>query len=150
MIPAVTGGGVVLTAPGIINMNWVEYAMELVFRRGGSEKMMFTSNAVMLSDQSGCPQELRLQSLRWGEGVWDESESPGESFGELVIKTHPLFNDMRGGTNGGTSFTSRPTTPIYLDMGEFIYRHFTGVMICAMRRISTPCRSRRDEIRLSH
>ena len=43
VIAAVTGGGVTLTAPGVINMNWVEYAMELVFRRGGSEKMMFTS-----------------------------------------------------------------------------------------------------------
>ncbi|PYS90909.1 MAG: hypothetical protein DMF62_03655 [Acidobacteria bacterium] len=126
VIPAVTGGGVTLTAPGVINMNWVEYAMELVFRRGGSEKMMFTSNAVMLAINQ-VARRNSVYNLSGGEKEYGMRVSRLVSpFGELVIKTHPLFNDMRGGTNGGTSFTSKANNAYILDMGEFIYRHFTG------------------------
>jgi hypothetical protein len=118
----------VVAAPagGIIDMDWLETEMEVVFRKGGSEKMLFSSNAVMLAvnqvarrnsvyNITGSEKEYGMRVTRL--------VSP---FGELVMKTHPLFNDMRGGVNGGTAFTSKANNAYILDMGEFIYRHFTG------------------------
>ena len=119
-------GVVAAPAGGIIDMDWLETEMEKVFRKGGSEKMLFSSNAVMLAvnqvarrnsvyNITGSEKEYGMRVTRL--------VSP---FGELVMKTHPLFNDMRGGVNGGTPFTSKANNAYILDMGEFIYRHFTG------------------------
>jgi hypothetical protein len=46
-------------------------------------------------------------------------------FGELVLKVHPLFNQMMGGTNpiGGGTFASIANNLYIMDMANFRYRY---------------------------
>ena len=44
-------------------------------------------------------------------------------FGELVFKTHPLFNQMKGGTTTSTAYYGAESWMFVLDMGEIKYVH---------------------------
>ena len=43
-------------------------------------------------------------------------------FGELVMKTHPLFNQITGGTAGTTAFYGPDSWMLVLDANELVYR----------------------------
>jgi hypothetical protein len=43
-------------------------------------------------------------------------------FGELMLKTHPLFNVLPGGTTGGSAYTSWVNNALVLDMANITYR----------------------------
>ena len=49
-------------------------------------------------------------------------------FGELVMKTHPLWNRLTGGAVGGTTdvYIAIDSWMIVLDMKELVYRPFQG------------------------
>lgn len=120
----------VIAAPagGLIDYEFMEANLELLFRFGGSEKMAWGSNIGMLA--------LNQVARKNSTAQWNVSEPIKEygmavtrivtPFGELVYKTHPLFNQMRGGTNAGTAFDSKANNIYFLDMGNFTYRPFTG------------------------
>lgn len=118
----------VIAAPsgGLIDADWVEENMELAFRFGSSEKVAFGSNIALMA----LNQVVRKNSqynITTGQKEYGMSVSRVLSpFGELVFKTHPLFNQMRGSTNGGTAFDTKANNLYILDMGSFIYRHFPG------------------------
>ncbi len=117
----------VLAAPGggAITASWLETQLELAFRKGSSEKMVFCSNVFLLAlnqlARKNSTYNIDSTVKEYGMRV-SRAVSP---FGELVIKTHPLFNNIRGGTNT-TAFTSKANNAYILDMGEFIYRHLSG------------------------
>lgn len=120
----------VIAAPagGLIDYEFMETNLELLFRFGSSEKMAWGSNVGMLA--------LNQVARKNATAQWNVSEPIKEygmavtriitPFGEIVYKTHPLFNQMRGGTNQATVFDSKANNIYFLDMGNFIYKHFTG------------------------
>lgn len=96
--------------------------MEQIFRKGSSEKMVFSGNLALLNLQ---------RVIRHAKGIhWtlqDDKEfgmnvtritSP---FGTLVWKTHPLFNQMVGGTTGGTAYLGMNSSGVVLDMENIKY-----------------------------
>lgn len=113
---------------GLIDYSFLETNLELLFRFGSSEKMAFGSNIGLLAIN----QVARKNSVaQWNLGTPVKEfgmsvtriQSP---FGDIVYKTHPLFNQMRGGTNGGTAFDDKANNIYFLDMGNFVYRPFSG------------------------
>lgn len=120
----------VIAAPagGLIDYEFMETNLELLFRFGSSEKMAWGSNIGLLA--------LNQVARKNATAQWSVSEPIKEygmavvrivtPFGEIAYKTHPLFNQMRGGTNGGTAFDAKANNIYFLDMGQFIYRNFTG------------------------
>lgn len=42
-------------------------------------------------------------------------------FGELVIKTHPLFNQVQGGTTGGSAYYGMESWMFVLDAAQLQY-----------------------------
>lgn len=116
-------------AGGLINMDWLEANMELAFRFGGSEKLMFGSNKMLASIGAAIRKnstfEIQSGIKEYGMAV-SRISSP---FGEIVFKVHPLFNQMQGGTasDGVTTFTSVANNAYLLDMSNIIYRYVTDV-----------------------
>lgn len=105
------------------DMGDLETYMEQAFRYGSSEKMCFTGNIGMLTIQ---------QIIRKAKGIsWQLMSGDKEfgmnvsrlicPFGTLVLKTHPLFNQMPGGTTGTGAYYGVNSWLWILDMAELQY-----------------------------
>lgn len=114
---------------GVLTYDWLESFSQDLFRYGSSEKMAFCGGAAL----SAIAQMVRKN----GEGTYQLSESVSEygmkgirrlhtPVGTLVLKVHPLFSQMHGGTNGGTAFTSMNNSMAILDMAGLRYRYLRG------------------------
>jgi hypothetical protein len=120
----------VIPAPpgGLITMDWLEQYTEILFRFGSSEKMAFGSNLALLALQ----QAIRKNSYwRIESGIKEYGLTVSRfitPFGELVFKTHPLFNQMQGGTAGGSLFFSVANNVYILDMQNIRYKYVDDVM----------------------
>lgn len=100
----------------------LEGYMEQIFRFGSSEKLVFTGNIALLTLQ---------RIIRGAKGINWSLQSDKEfgmnvtrvscPFGTLVFKTHPLFNQMVGGTTGGTAYYGLNSHCIILDMENVKY-----------------------------
>lgn len=128
LTPGVDNGGPLdwsgVSATGI-DMQTMEDAIELLFRKGSQEKMGFCGNRALLTIQQiarkNASYELVQGQKEFGMNV-SRLVSP---FGELVLKTHPLFNQMTSGKTGGTQFWGVDSWLFALDMAELKYVHLT-------------------------
>lgn len=120
----------VIAAPagGLVDYEFMETNLELLFRFGSSEKMAWGSNVGLLAFNQIARKNSTAQ--------WDVSKPIKEygmsvvriitPFGDIAYKTHPLMNQMRGGINQATVFDSKANNIYFLDMGQFTYRPFSG------------------------
>jgi hypothetical protein len=113
-------------AGSAMDMETLEEDLFNLFQFGSSEKMCFTGNRGLLT----LNQIVRKNT--------DMTITPGIKefgmnvtrltcpFGEVVIKTHPLFNQMGGGTNGGSAYLGVDSWLYFLDMQEIKYVYLEG------------------------
>ena len=114
-------------ANGLIDMNFLEKNLEICFRYGSSEKMMFGSNLILLAVE----QAIRKNSFykietglkEYGMRV-SRFTTP---FGDIVFKVHPLFNQQQGGVANGGAFNSIANNAYILDMANIRYRYVDDV-----------------------
>jgi hypothetical protein len=114
---------------GLITLEWLEARMEEVFRFGSSEKMMFASNKVLLAFSQAVRKNTTYM-VKGGEKEFGMNVTRFVTpFGELVFKTHPLFNQMAGGTasDGTTTYTGMANNAVILDMKNIRYRYVDDV-----------------------
>lgn len=108
---------------GKLDMDTLESYLELFFREGSSEKMVFTGNKGLLALQ----QIVRKNSqYQFTSGIKEYNMNVTRvttPFGDLVFKTHPLFTQNTGGTTGGTAYYGMNTSWFVLDMAEISYRY---------------------------
>lgn len=105
----------------------LELLMYRIFERGSDEKMCFCGNRFMLTIQ---------QIIRTGAGgdayqlMTDQTDfgwrirrliSP---FGELVLKRHPLFNEMKDASD--LSYTGMSSSGVVFDLPKLRWRHLPG------------------------
>lgn len=114
---------VTATAAGI-DMDELEEHLKLAFEYGSSEKMGFCGNRALLTVQqvvrknSNAPYTLVQGQKEFGMNV-SRLICP---FGELVLKTHPLFNRMYSNTSTQT-FKAVDGWLAVMDMDEVRYRY---------------------------
>lgn len=105
----------------------LETYMYNIFKFGSSEKMCFLGNRAMLTIQqvirlsTGASWNMTPGIKEYGMNV-SRLTSP---FGDLVLKTHPLFNQMEGGTTGTAAYYGMESWALILDMAEITYVPFT-------------------------
>jgi hypothetical protein len=111
-----------------VEMQEVEEWMEQIFRKGSSEKMVFCGNRFLL----GVNQAIRKNSAyQFTTGLKEYGMNVSRlisPFGELVCKTHPLMNQITGGTAGTTPgpYYGMNTWGFVMDMANVQYVHFQG------------------------
>lgn len=102
-----------------LTMDGLEEYLYEAFQYGSSEKMAWLGNRALLTIN----QVVRKNSdYTLTAGVKEYGMNVTRlvcPFGELVMKTHPLFNQMRG-ANAAPGFESNA---VILDMGDMVYRH---------------------------
>lgn len=126
----ITSAGVIaIPAPagGLISMDWLEMALKRAFDFGSSQKMMFASNTVLLAINQAV-RKNSVYNIEYGEKEYGMRVARLTCpFGELVMKAHPLFNQMAGGTTGGVNFTAVANNAYLLDMTNVRYRYIDDV-----------------------
>lgn len=108
---------------GAVDMNALEVQLELIFREGSSEKMVFCGNKGLMALNQVVRKNTQY-NIKSGEKEYGMKVTRLECpFGSLVFKTHPLFTQVTGGTTGGTPYYGMNTWMMILDMEEIEYRY---------------------------
>lgn len=122
----IDSGNIVDHAGATVSLEELEVWMERIFRYGSSQKLGFTGNIGMLTIQQAIRKNSTYQ-IHTGEKEFGMNVSRLISpFGELVLKTHPLFNQITGGATAGTDYFSMNSWLFALDMEQFTYVHLQG------------------------
>ena len=98
--------------------------METAFLYGSSEKMAFCGNRVLTAIQQVCRKNSHYQFMQGQKEFGMNVTRMICPFGEVVFKTHPLWNQMTGGTTGGTAYYGQNSTAVILDMEQLTYVTF--------------------------
>lgn len=114
---------------GAITYEWLVSKSRDLFRYGSSEKMAFiggtalTAIAEMVRKNGDAQYSLSESVSEYGMKGIRRLHTPT---GTIVLKVHPLFSQMVGGTNGGGAFTSMDNAMVVLDMANIKYRYLEG------------------------
>lgn len=115
--------GNIRTAGATTDLAQFEEWMKDMFLYGSSEKMAFTGNKGMLVIQQICRKNADYQLMQGQKEFGMNVSRLVSPFGELVLKTHPQFNQMTSGNNAATSpYLAVDSWFWVLDMANFVYR----------------------------
>lgn len=111
---------------GTTDLERLEEILMDAFKWGSSEKMGWAGNRAMLTIQ-----QIVRKNADWTfqQGLKEFGMNVSRlitPFGELVLKLHPLFNLIPGGSTGGSAYTGLNSYLSVLDMDKIRYRPFTG------------------------
>src|SRR3990172_4969131 len=103
-----------------------ETILERMFRYGSTEKVAFCGATALLNLQTlvriNTQYNISKAEKEYGISVM-RLDTP---FGVLVIKRHPLFDRVRGGTTAGTPFYGMDSSMVILDMASIKWRFLQG------------------------
>lgn len=108
---------------GGLTMTGLEEYMYNIFKYGSSEKVAFGGNRALLTIQQVLRKNTTWQIESGVKEFGMRVSRIISPFGELVFKSHPLFNEMAGGTTGGSAFYGVESWMFVLDMTNFKYRY---------------------------
>lgn len=119
---------VVTAASNQVTFAWLEAQMKEIFNYGSTEKIAFLGNQAALVIQQAVRLATSVQYvLQQGQKEFGMNVSRLISpFGELVLKTHPLFNRITSDPSGSPSFYSVDSWVAVMDMENIRYRYLTS------------------------
>jgi len=116
----------VVNAGGSVDMDTFEATTLEIFRFGSNEKMAFVGNRAMLAFQQMARKnssfEITPAQKEYGMDI-RRFYCPG---GTLVLKTHPLFNQVQSDLVRASAYYGMDSWALILDMGELVYRPLRG------------------------
>lgn len=121
VISFIDSGNVVDNTDGTFTMTELEGWMKRIFDYGSSEKMAFCGNQALLAINQ-CIRKNSTFDISSGIKEYGMTVSRLVCpFGELVLKTHPLFNQL-----SQSGYNTADSSLVVLDMKEIMYRHLAG------------------------
>lgn len=115
---------VVTNTDGTFSMSELEGWLETAFNYGSSEKMGFCGNRVLTAIQQ-CVRKNSTMQITSGIKEYGMAVTRLTTpYGELVLKSHPLFNQQTGGTTGGSAYYGLNSSLVILDMDNLKYVTF--------------------------
>lgn len=109
-----------------LTMTGLEEYMYLAFKFGSSEKMGICGNRALVTIQQVIRRNTTWQIVTGEKEFGMRVQRLICPFGEIVLKTHPLFNQMTGSGTGTSHYYGLESWLFILDMENFIYRYLTG------------------------
>lgn len=113
--------------PSGLTMTGLEEYMYNIFKFGSNEKMAFCGNRAALTIQQ-CVRKNTTYNIQQGVREYGMNVTRITTpFGELVMKTHPLFNYITSGTNptATSAYYGMESWMFVLDLDNLSYVHFT-------------------------
>ena len=111
---------------GGLTMLGLEEYLRLIFEFGSSEKVAFCGTVALLAIQRVIRKNGNFQ---FHSGITEYGMKVARlecPFGTLVLKNHPMLNEVGGGTTAGTDFYGMNSWMIILDMANIQYAHLKG------------------------
>lgn len=105
-------------------MEDLEGWMKAFFDYGSSQKMGFCGNRALLTINQIIRKNTTWQIQSGIKEAGMDVSRVISPFGELVLKTHPLWNQMSGGSTAGTAYAGRESQLTVLDMAQLTYVTF--------------------------
>lgn len=112
--------------PSGLTMTGLEEYMYNIFKFGSSEKVAVCGNRALLTIQQVIRKNTQWQIVTGEKEFGMRVMRLISPFGEIVMKTHPLFNQMTGSGTATTSYYGLESWFFVLDMENFIYRYLEG------------------------
>ncbi|KKL53189.1 hypothetical protein LCGC14_2277920 [marine sediment metagenome] len=111
-----------------VDFGWLEEQMKNIFDYGSSEKMAFMGNQAALVIQQAVRKATSVAyNLSQGQKEFGMNVTRLTSpFGELVMKTHPLFNRITSDWGGSPAYGSVDSWVAVMDMENVRYRYLEG------------------------
>lgn len=103
----------------------LEDEMLRIFRYGSQEKLAFVGNRAMLTIQRIVRANGNMEITPTVKEYGMDVRRLFGPFGTLVLKTHPLFNQIDSAGMAGTATLGMDTWCLVLDMANFTYRPLT-------------------------
>lgn len=119
------GSRVETVSGGELDMEGLEEYMLEAFKFGSSEKMAICGNRALLTLQQVVRKNTAYQFMQGQKEYGMNVSRLISPFGELVLKTHPLWNYAPGGVTAGTAYAGLDSMMAILDMSYIKYRPFT-------------------------
>lgn len=120
-IQAGAPGNIVNVGGAPMDMDDLEEHLYKIFLFGSSEKVAFCGNRAALTInkiiRKNSQYNIQTGVKEYGMNVW-RLVCP---FGELVMKSHPLFNQLGSGNTGGTAYWGVESWMLVLDMDNLQY-----------------------------
>lgn len=111
---------------GTVDMEVLEEWLKATFEYGSSEKLAFCGNRALLTINQ-IVRKNSVYNIYYGEKEYGMSVARVVCpFGEIVLKTHPLWNQNPSGVNGGTTYHGMDSWIAILDMQNLTYRPMDG------------------------
>lgn len=104
----------------------LEEDLKKAFDFGSQEKMGFCGNRAMLTIQQIVRKNASFELVQGQKEFGMNVNRLVTPFGEVVLKTHPLFNQLTGGTTSSTDYYGVDSWLFILDMENFRYRPLEG------------------------
>jgi len=121
IIDVIPAGNIKTPASNQLTMSLLEVYMKDMFAFGSNEKMVFCGNLALLAIQQ-CIRKNTTYDFAQGQKEFGMNVSRLISpFGELVIKTHPLFNQWV--SDAASPYYSVDSWFLVLDAKELVYRY---------------------------
>jgi hypothetical protein len=121
-VGGVAGGNRADHAGATLNLTQLENYLERAFRYGSSEKMGFCGNEVILTMQRVARKNSSYQFVQGQKEYGMNVTRVTCPFGDIVLKTHPLFNQIPSGVNT-TAYFSLSSWLFILDMSDLEYKY---------------------------
>lgn len=110
---------------GQLDMQTLEGYMEEIFAFGSSEKIAFVGNRAMTAINQAVRRNSAYQ-IGAGEKLFGMTVTRIVSpHGELILKRHPLFNQVSGAT-GAQTYTALNSSMLVVDQAKLKYKHLKG------------------------
>ena len=119
LINFVDAGNVATLSGGNLSMTILEDHLEKMFRFGSTEKLGFCGNRAMLAIQRAIRKNADYQLMQGQKEFGMNVSRLVSPFGELVLKTHPLFNEL----TSGSDYAAVDSWLIVVDQQELNYRY---------------------------
>ena len=109
-------------AGGVTMLGLEEYLYD-IFKEGSNEKLAFMGNRALLTIQQIIRKNSSMQIESGLKEYGMNVSRLTTPYGELVMKTHPMFNQLTGGTTGSADYFGMESWMVALDMAEISYVH---------------------------
>jgi hypothetical protein len=109
---------------GELDMDTLEEYMLEAFKFGSSEKMAICGNRALLTLQQAVRKNASYQFMQGQKEYGMNVSRLISPFGELVLKTHPLWNYAPGGVTTAVAYAGMDSRMAILDMSNIKYRPF--------------------------
>ncbi len=111
-----------------VTMEGLEGYLERIFKYGSNEKIAFLGNRAFttLNQIARKNSTIQVTGMQKEYGVMNVARFV-TGYGTLVLRTHPLFNQMSGGTTGGTAYHGMESNMVVLDAANLKYRYIDDI-----------------------